>query len=71
MKKLVISLTEIEIFTFALCMLLHLLYLKPTHALILNTLSHPHFETLKLFKKMFCKNINKKLFLMMFLQNIF
>jgi hypothetical protein len=30
------------IFTFAPCMLLHLLYLKPTHALISNTLSHPH-----------------------------
>jgi hypothetical protein len=35
---------------FCTCMLLHLLYLKPTHALLLNTLSHLHFKTLKLFK---------------------
>jgi hypothetical protein len=40
-----------KIFTSAPCMLLHLLYSKPTHALLLNTLSHPHFKTLKLFKK--------------------
>jgi hypothetical protein len=46
------------IFTFAPCMLLHLLYSKPTHALLLNTLSHPHFKTLKLLK-LFCKNIIK------------
>jgi hypothetical protein len=37
-----------------------LLYSKPTHALLLNTLSHPHFKTLKLLK-MFCKNIIKTL----------
>jgi hypothetical protein len=36
--------------TFAPCMLLHLLYSKPTHALPLTTLSHPHFKTLKLLK---------------------
>jgi hypothetical protein len=29
---------------------LPLLYLKPIHALILNTLSHPHFKILKLLK---------------------
>jgi hypothetical protein len=29
---------------------LYLLYSKPTHALLLNTLSHPHFKTLKLLK---------------------
>jgi hypothetical protein len=28
----------------------HLLYLKPTHTLILNTLSHPHFKTLILLR---------------------
>jgi hypothetical protein len=28
---------------------------KPTHALLLNTLSHPHFKTPKLFKKSFVK----------------
>jgi hypothetical protein len=28
----------------------NLLYLKPTHALLSNTLSHPHFKTLKLLK---------------------
>jgi hypothetical protein len=50
---------NIMFFTFAPCMLLHLLYLKPTHALLLNTLSHPHFKTLK-FKKTLCKNIIKK-----------
>jgi hypothetical protein len=38
------------IFTFAPCMLLHLLCSKPTHALLLNTLSHPHFKTLELLK---------------------
>jgi hypothetical protein len=27
-----------------------LLYSKPTHALLLNRLSHPHFKTLKFFK---------------------
>jgi hypothetical protein len=43
-----LSNTEKRIFTFALCMLLHLLYSKPTHALLLNTLSHRHFKTLKL-----------------------
>jgi hypothetical protein len=36
-------------------MLLHLLYTKPTHAPLLNTLSHPHFKTLKLLKKCFVK----------------
>jgi hypothetical protein len=36
-------------------MLLHLLYSKPTHALLLNTLSHPHVKTLKLLKKRFVK----------------
>jgi hypothetical protein len=46
------------IFTFTPCMLLHLLYSKPTHAFLLNTLSHPHFKALKLFKKI-CKNIIK------------
>jgi hypothetical protein len=30
-----------------------LLYVKPTHALLLNTLSHPHFKTLKLLKNVF------------------
>jgi hypothetical protein len=30
--------------------ILFLLYSKPTHALLLNTLSHPHFKTLKLLK---------------------
>jgi hypothetical protein len=29
---------------------LQLLYSRPTHALLLNTLSHPHFKTLKLLK---------------------
>jgi hypothetical protein len=48
----------LALFTFASCILLHLLYLKPTHTLLLNTLSHPHFKTLKLLK-MFCKNIIK------------
>jgi hypothetical protein len=36
-------------------MLLHLLYSKPTHALLLNTLLHPHFKTLKLKKIHFVK----------------
>jgi hypothetical protein len=40
----------LDMLTFALCILLHLLYSKPTHALLLNTLSHPHFKTLKLLK---------------------
>jgi hypothetical protein len=43
------------IFTFAPCILLHLLYLKPTHALVLNILSYPHFKTLKFVKKCFVK----------------
>jgi hypothetical protein len=46
---------NIFVFTFAPCMLVHLLYSKPTHALILNTLSHPHFKTLKLLKNIFLK----------------
>jgi hypothetical protein len=54
-----ILITEIwcfpEIFTFAPCMLLHLLYSKPTHALLLNTPSRLHFKTLKLLKKSFVK----------------
>jgi hypothetical protein len=33
-------------FTFAQCRLLHLLYSKLTHALLLNTLSRSHFKTL-------------------------
>jgi hypothetical protein len=33
----------------------YLLYLKPTHALLLNILSHPHFKTLKKKKKCFVK----------------
>jgi hypothetical protein len=36
-------------------MLLHLLYSKPTDALILNTLSHPHFKTTKSVLKCFVK----------------
>jgi hypothetical protein len=44
-------------FTFAPCMLLHLLYLKPTHALILNhTYASTFIKTLKLVK-MFCKSL--------------
>jgi hypothetical protein len=35
--------------------IVHLLYSKPSHALLLNTLSHPHFKTLKLLKKCFVK----------------
>jgi hypothetical protein len=38
----------VTIFTFAPCMLLHLLYLKPTRALVLNTLSHPHFANVNI-----------------------
>jgi hypothetical protein len=39
----------IMIFTFAPCMLLHLLYLKPTHALILkHTFTSIFIKTLKL-----------------------
>jgi hypothetical protein len=34
-----------------------LLYTKPTHALLLNTLSLPHFKTLKLFKNVFTKHL--------------
>jgi hypothetical protein len=37
------------VFFFPTCMLLHLLYLKPTLTVLLNTLSHPHFKTLNLF----------------------
>jgi hypothetical protein len=36
-----------KIFTFAPCMLLHLLYSKPTHSLLLNT---HFFKTIKLLK---------------------
>jgi hypothetical protein len=39
---------------------IYLLHSKPTHALPLDTLSHPHFKTLK-FLKMFCKHIIKTL----------
>jgi hypothetical protein len=38
---------QCTIFTFSLCMLLHLLYLIPTHALLFDTLSHPQFKTPK------------------------
>jgi hypothetical protein len=31
--------------------MIHILNSKPTHALLLNTLSHTHFKTLKLLKK--------------------
>jgi hypothetical protein len=50
-------------------MLLHLLYSKPTHALLLNTLSHPHFKTLKLFKKCFVKTLKRFLTILVF-QNV-
>jgi hypothetical protein len=51
------------IFTFAPCMLLHSLYLKPTHALISkHTFTFSFIETLKLVK-MFCKSIIKKIYM--------
>jgi hypothetical protein len=34
-------------------------YLKPTQAHLLNTLSHPHYKTLKLLKKCFVKTLLK------------
>jgi hypothetical protein len=39
-----------------------LLYLNPTHALLLNTLSHQYFKTLKLFKKYFVKTLKTYMF---------
>jgi hypothetical protein len=49
----------IKRFTFYLNSWYCLLYSKPTHALLLNTLSHPHFKTLKLLKKCFVKTLLK------------
>jgi hypothetical protein len=40
-------------------LLCHLLYSKPTHALLLSTLSHLHFKTLKLLKNFFVKTLLK------------
>jgi hypothetical protein len=40
-----------RIFTFAPCILLHLLYSKTILALLFNALSHPHFKKKKKIKK--------------------
>jgi hypothetical protein len=40
-----------------------LLYSKPTHSLLLNTLSHPHFKTLQLLKNVLkcgCESVFKR-----------
>jgi hypothetical protein len=55
---------RIMIITFTPCMLLHLLYTKPNHALLLNTLSHPHFKNTKIIKNCFAKtSLNPYIFL--------
>jgi hypothetical protein len=60
-SKFIIHQRMHKFFTFTPCILLHLLYSKPTHAPPPNTPPHPQLKTPKLLKKMLCKNLIKTL----------